>query len=313
MISLSNIAFKYPKKRDFSLSDISLEIKPGEIFTLLGPNGAGKTTLIRIISGLIIPQSGTVTVCGHDTQLNEYEARKAIGLVLGDERTFYYRLSGAQNLEFFGGLYGIGRGILKKRIPEVLGMVGLQDDAKLQYMRYSTGMKKRLSMARALLHSPPVLLLDEPNSGVDPQSAKTIREIIFNLKKESRTILLTTHDMQEAEKMSDKIGFLREGRLIKTGSLEEFKKIINKRRLEIEFEKVGDLSGVTIINGLIQRILDISPLASVSYINSTLVINYNGSFDMSRALGLVAEEGLDIIRTNTIEPSLEDIFIKLTE
>ncbi len=311
MLELSKISFHYPRRKDFSLSNISFEIKPGEIFTLLGPNGAGKTTLIRILSGLIIPQSGNVTVCNHDTQLSEYEARRAIGLVLGDERTFYFRLSGAQNLEFFGGLYGMRRPQLKERIREVLEMVGLQDDARLQYMRYSTGMKKRLSMARALLHNPPVLLLDEPNSGVDPKSAKTIREIIFDLKKNYRTILLTTHDMDEAEKMSDRIGFLKEGRLIKIGTLEEFKGIIKKRRLEIEFAEERGLSGAVTMENLIRRIIEISPLASVTINNSTLVINYNGSFDMSHVLGLVAEEGLNAIRTNTIEPSLEDIFIKL--
>jgi ABC-2 type transport system ATP-binding protein len=311
MIIIKDLCFNYPKKKDFALSEISCEIKPSEIFALLGLNGAGKTTLIRILSGLIIPQSGRVTVCGHDTQLNEYEARKSIGLVLGDERTFYFRLSGAQNLEFFGGLYGIKRARLKKRVMETLEIVGLQDDAKLQYMRYSSGMKKRLSMARALLHNPPVLLLDEPNSGVDPRSAKTIREIIFNLKKENRTMLLTTHDMEEAEKMSDRIGFLKEGKLIKIGSLEEFKAIIRKRRLEIEFDTEQGLIGATALENIVRRITDFSPLTSVKLNNSTLIINYNGSFDMSRVLGLVAEEGLKTVRTNTIGPSLEDIFIKL--
>ncbi|MCX6827145.1 MAG: ABC transporter ATP-binding protein, partial [candidate division Zixibacteria bacterium] len=145
MIILEEIDFKYPKRKQFALSGVSFAVQPGQIFTLLGPNGAGKTTLIRILSGLIIPQKGIASICGHDLQLDEYNARKSIGLVLGDERTFYFRLSGAQNLEFFGGLYGIKRQELKKRIIEVMGMVGLQDDAKLQYMRYSSGMKKRLS------------------------------------------------------------------------------------------------------------------------------------------------------------------------
>jgi len=219
MLTLSNINFKYPKRGKFALDDISFSIIPGEIFTLLGPNGAGKTTLIRILSGLIIPHEGKVDICGFDMLTKEYQARRMIGLVLGEERTFYYRLSGAQNLEFFGGLYGIKRSILKKKIVEVLEMVGLEDDAKLQYMRFSNGMKKRLSMARALLHNPEVLLLDEPNSGVDPLSAKSIRDIIFSLKKQNKTILLTTHDMEEAEKMSDHIGFLKDGRLIKIGKV----------------------------------------------------------------------------------------------
>jgi len=156
MHELKNISYKYPKKDGFALSDITFAIQSGEIFTLLGPNGSGKTTLIRIISGLILPKSGTVAICGHNIQTDEYKARKSLGLVLGDERTFYFRLSGAQNLEFFGGLYGIPRSQLKKKIVEALEMVGLEDNAKLQYMRYSTGMRKRLNMARALLHDPEV-------------------------------------------------------------------------------------------------------------------------------------------------------------
>jgi ABC-type multidrug transport system ATPase subunit len=257
------------------------------IFTLLGPNGAGKTTLLRIISGLIVPQSGTVTVCGYDMRTQEYQARACIGLVLGEERSFYYRLSGAQNLEFFGGLRGIPRGELKKQIVEMLQMVGLEKDAKLQYMRYSTGMKKRLALARALLHDPQVLLLDEPNSGIDPASARTIRE-----------------------RLSDRIGFLKEGKLLKVGTLAEFQSLGNKKRLEIDFN-VGGEPIESRLYLLSQRIKAVTALSAITTIDNRLAITYNGSFDMSAVLAEVSASGLEVVRTNTYTASLEDVFIQL--
>ncbi|MBW1959698.1 MAG: ABC transporter ATP-binding protein [Deltaproteobacteria bacterium] len=311
MITLKNITYKYPKKNGFALADIDFDIRPGEIFTLLGPNGSGKTTLIRIISGLILPKAGTVTICGHNIQTDEYRARKSLGLVLGDERTFYIRLSGAQNLEFFGGLYSLPRSQLKKRIMDALEMVGLEDNAKLQYMRYSTGMRKRLNMARALLHDPQVYLLDEPNSGVDPQSAKKIRDIIFSLKKQNKTILLTTHDMNEAEKMSDRIGYLKNGRLLKIGKIEEFKNIIARKSLEIVFEPPFANTEHTALNSLTAEIRQTTSCYSVEFRDNILRINYNGSFDVNKALNLISRSGLSIRKTNTREASLEDVFIKL--
>lgn len=313
MITISNVRFQYQRKKNFSIDSVSVSIPPGEIFSLLGPNGAGKTTLIRILSGLIIAQSGKVSICGFDLIENEYDARRSLGLVLGDERTFYFRLSGAQNLEFFGGLYGLNKGFLKKRIPEVLEMVGLKDDAKLQYMRYSTGMKKRLALARALLHDPPVFLLDEPNSGVDPKSARSIREIIFDLKGRGKTILLTTHDMNEADKMADRIGFLREGRLIKIGPVSEFKKVIKRNKLEIEFAGAYDVAALGRINHLIQILTDSAPFLSVAYNHPVMEIMHNGKFNLSQILKVVADEGPPIVRTSTVEPSLEDVFLKLAE
>nr|MBN2277574.1 ABC transporter ATP-binding protein [candidate division Zixibacteria bacterium] len=311
MIVLNNIIYKYPKKDGFALSEIFLSINPGEIFTLLGPNGSGKTTLIRIISGLILPRSGTVNVSGYDITSDEYKAKRSIGLVLGDERTFYFRLSGAQNLEFFGGLFGIPRSYLKKKIGETLEMVGLEDSAGLQYMRYSTGMRKRLNLARALLHNPQVYLFDEPNSGVDPHSVKRIREIILSLKRQNKTILLTTHDMNEAEKMSDRIGYLKNGQIVKIGRIDEFKRLIGKKGLEIDFDRVFSESDRPAILNLIEKIKRSSNCSSIEFRKNTILINYNGAFDLNLALSLISSSGYNIKRTATREASLEEVFIKL--
>jgi ABC-2 type transport system ATP-binding protein len=310
MIALDLISYRYPRRMQFALTDISVAICPGEIFTLLGPNGAGKTTLIRILSGLILPRSGTVTVCGYDMRTQEYRARACIGLVLGEERSFYYRLSGVQNLEFFGGLRGMPRGDLRKKIARMLALVGLDKDARLQYMRYSTGMKKRLALARALLHDPQVLLLDEPNSGIDPASARTIREMVTQQKAQGRTILLTTHDMTEAERLSDRIGFLKEGKLLKVGTLAEFQSLSNKKRFEVDFCRSGEVIEDR-LSSLAERIRSISALHSISTTEGRMVITYNGSFDMAAVLKEVSASGLEIVRTNTYAASLEDVFIQL--
>jgi ABC-2 type transport system ATP-binding protein len=311
MIILKDIEFKYPKKKMFSLAQISFSVKPGEIFTLLGPNGAGKTTLIRIFSGLILPRRGSVSICGYDIRGDEYNARKSIGLVMGDERTFYFRLTALQNLEFFGGLYGIRRSILREKVRYLLGLVGLQDDANLQFMRFSTGMKKRLNMARALLHDPPVLLLDEPNGGVDPHSARTIRETILSLKAENKTILLTTHDMGEAERLSDTIGFLKEGRLIKVGKVADYKELIGNKTLEIVFDRVRIPEDSSVISDLMEKIKPALPQGDIDFDNGILRISYNGSFDISKIFNIVLQQGMAIARADTIEASLEDVFIKL--
>ncbi len=310
MIRLNDIHYRYPKREEFGLKGVSFTVEPGMIFTLLGPNGAGKTTLIRILSGLILPQEGTVTICGHDLKFDESNARRCLGLVLGDERTFYFRLSGAQNLEFFGGLYGLDRAELRDRVADGLAKVGLQDDANLQFMRYSSGMRKRLNMARALLHDPPVLLLDEPTSSVDPESAQSIREIVLDLKRRGRTILLTTHDLTEAERMSDQVGFLKAGQLTKTGTVAEYKAMIRKKRLVIGFNTESDLSE---LDGQAMELLlrRATNLDSIHCSGRQLEINYNGGFDMNAVLAVVSQAGLPIVSTQTEEASLEDVFMAL--
>lgn len=292
------------------MKDVSFSIQPGEIFTLLGPNGAGKTTLIRILSGLILPSCGTVTICGQAMKKNTYRIRGEIGLVMGDERSFYFRLSGAQNLRFFGGLNGIKGSVLKQRVREVMQQVGLHKEAGLQFMRYSSGMKKRLSLARALLHDPQVLLLDEPNSSVDPESAAKIREIILTCRRRGKTILLTTHDMHEAERMSDRVGFLREGVLIKCGSVEEFRRLIGKRKLRIEFER-GVANTRTTLLELTGELQDTIAYEAMYCEDHRLTIEFNGSFDFNRVMRLVTSKGIPVTTANTIDPSLEDVFIKL--
>lgn len=310
MILLEAMEFRYPKRKRFSVSGVSFSVKAGEILSLLGPNGAGKTTLLRILSGLILPSSGTVVINNHNMLSDEAGARRSLGLVLGEERSFYYRLSGAQNLEFFGGLYRLHRRSLREDIGRLLALVGLESDAGLQYMRYSTGMKKRLALARALLHDPQVLLLDEPNSGIDPGSARAIRETICRLKHSGKTILLTTHDMTEAERLSDRIAFLNRGRLVRVGSIEEFRSTINRRQLDIRFRTDSPMTRES-LSRLTDLLQQIAPTAQATAFENGISIVYNGSFDMNAVLQTVCERGGELEQVRTSGPTLEDVFLKL--
>lgn len=233
MIVTKNLAKIYRKNgRILANANISITINKGEIFSLLGPNGAGKTTLIKILATLVIPTSGTAKVNGYDILKEENKVRRSIGLSTGRERSFYFRLTAKQNLEFFGSLQGLKGGELKARVEYVLRELGLYKDRK--YMKYSNGMKKKLSLARALLADPSVYLLDEPTCGIDPSAAQEIREMIKELRNKGKTILLATHNTDEAEKLSDTIGILKKGRLIKVGAPQDLKDLFREATIIIE-------------------------------------------------------------------------------
>ncbi len=225
--------FRVGKKRIVANDDISLHINEGEIYSILGPNGAGKTTFIKIVSTLIIPTSGDVLVDGRSVLKDEIYVRSCIGLSTGFERSFYYRLSGYQNLLFFGSLYGIPSRKLVSRINLLLEEFGLYHWRGVQYMKYSTGMKKKLSLIRALLHDPKVLIFDEPMSSVDPESTVKLREVITNLKQKGKTILIATHNIREAEALSDRIAIMKNGRIVAEGSPFELKHLLKKKVLRV--------------------------------------------------------------------------------
>jgi ABC-2 type transport system ATP-binding protein len=192
------------------------------VFGLLGPNGAGKTTTIKMLAGLIRPQAGTTRILGMDLTRQPLAVKAAIGHVYAN-MAFYPQMSGLDNLTFFGRLYRIEGKQLKLRVCEMLRFVGLWDERKKRVGKYSQGMKQRLGIARALLHEPSVLLLDEPTSGIDVQGVNTVRELIYHLRSQDKTILIASHQLGEIELISDSIGLLKGGRLIAVGSPREIK------------------------------------------------------------------------------------------
>ncbi|WP_018221340.1 ABC transporter ATP-binding protein [Salinispora pacifica] len=214
----------YPGRKDengapiAAVDDVSLRVGAGEIFGLLGPNGAGKSTTIRMIASLLEPTSGTVRVDGFDVRTDQIEVRRRLGVVLGGERSVYWKLTARQNLEYFAALHGASRRRSRTRIDEVLEQMDLLARADDYVESYSTGMRQRLVIARALLGRPTVLLLDEPTTGLDPHAATAVHEHIRQLKASGHTIILTTHYMEEADALSDRLGIIDGGRLIAEGT-----------------------------------------------------------------------------------------------
>ncbi|WP_433498659.1 ATP-binding cassette domain-containing protein [Sphaerimonospora sp. CA-214678] len=195
------------------VNDISFSVRPGELLSVLGPNGAGKTTTVRMLTGLLLPTSGTILLDGHDVVRDRKTASLACGFSLGGDSGLYPRLTARQNLTFFGLMYGLRGAALDRRADEMLETVNLSDRAGDVVGSFSRGMKQRLHLARSLLHDPTVLILDEPSSGLDPQSAAAMRALVADLSAEGRSILLTTHDMREAEELSDRIVLMKDGRI----------------------------------------------------------------------------------------------------
>jgi ABC-2 type transport system ATP-binding protein len=212
------------KRTTVAVDHVSLEVRAGELYGLLGPNGAGKTTLIRLLSTMIIPSSGRGAVFGVDLR-HSGQIRQMIGMATGDERSFYWRLSGRHNLEFFGVLCGLDANQNRRRAAELLDQVGLTEKADQPFRTYSSGQKQRLGIARALLHRPRMLFLDEPTRSLDPTATFRLHEFIETelLQREGMTILLTTHRLDEAERLSHRIGIMDKGRLCAHGTPDELR------------------------------------------------------------------------------------------
>jgi len=208
---------------DFTAVDhIELRVGRGEIYGFLGPNGAGKSTTIRMLCTLLKPTSGTAAVAGFDIDDDANEVRRRIGLV-SEKLIMYTRLTAEQNLSFFGKLYGIDDAELKPKIEELLDMVKLTPFKDRSVGGFSSGMRQRMNVIRALIHDPEIIFLDEPTTALDPQSTKFVRDTILELKKEGRTIILTTHIMEEADELSDRISIIDHGKIMATGTVSDLK------------------------------------------------------------------------------------------
>jgi ABC-2 type transport system ATP-binding protein len=199
-----------------ALDSVDLAIPEGEVHGLLGPNGAGKTTLCKILSTVLFPTSGRASVAGHDVVRETAAVRQTIGIVFGGERGLYTRLTARQNLEFWAAMYGLRGKALRRRVNVMLGQIGLAERADDRVEGFSRGMKQRLHLARGLIGDPRVVLLDEPTTGMDPVAAREFRSLVSQLRDDGRSVLLTTHDMAEAEAVCDRVTLIDNGRLLAT-------------------------------------------------------------------------------------------------
>ncbi len=202
------------RERFRAVDGIDLRVEPGEIFGVLGPNGAGKTTTLRMLATLLEPTSGEARVLGIDVRERPREVRARLGAMLSGERSLYWKLTARENLEYFAALYHVPPKDTRARIDRALAEVHLADRAEDYVERYSTGMRQRLALARALLPDPPLLILDEPTVGLDPQAARDLRERVRELRRQGRTVLLTTHYMEEADQLCDRVAIVDHGRIV---------------------------------------------------------------------------------------------------
>ena len=200
-----------------AVRDLNLRIPAGECYGLLGPNGAGKTTTVKMLSTLLEPTAGTALICGYDTVREGGEVRGNIGAMFAGERGMYWRLTGRENLELFGRMEYMPGSDIRTRSERLLKQMGLSERADELVETYSTGMKQRLNLARTLLHDPPVLMLDEPTAALDPAAARGTRQLIRDLGREGKAVLLTTHSMHEAEAICDRVGIIHRGSLVAEG------------------------------------------------------------------------------------------------
>src|SRR5664280_893476 len=285
MIDVSNL------KKSFgtieALKGISFNIPQGECYGLLGPNGAGKTTTISIMSTLIEPSEGEMSIAGYDLKKNPLECKKNIGVVT-QEIALYNELSAYDNLQFWGGLYTIPKLELKTRIDEIVNLLGLADRKNDKVKTYSGGMKRRINIASALLHRPKVLFMDEPTVGIDPQSRNLIFEVVEKLHKEGMTIIYTTHYMEEAERLCDRIGIIDNGEIIAEGTLDELRTLGSmKESVVISYTNLTD----ECYNAIEKKWKDLHRFEDTIHFYS---MNIQG--DLSKIILMCNEVGLDIMR-----------------
>ena len=220
MISCDDLSKQFG---DFwAVNGVSLDVQPGEVLVLLGQNGAGKTTTVRMLTAVLTPTRGRAKVAGYDVAREPEKVRSSVG-VLTEQHGLYARMTAEEYLDFFAQVYGISSDVKKARIAQLLEYFGLSSAAKRRTGEYSKGMRQKLALARALIHEPPVLLLDEPTSAMDPESARLVRDHIADLRSSQRTIIICTHNLTEAEYLADKIAVIYRGRTIIQGTVEEIK------------------------------------------------------------------------------------------
>lgn len=225
-----------------ALDDLSLQVEKGELFGLLGPNGAGKTTTLNILCGLLKPTSGSAKICGCDIQKESGKVKEQIGVCI-QETAIYPYLTGKENIELFGNLYGVDKATISTRRKVLLEKMGLAQDAKRRAGKYSGGMKRRLSLILSLINDPQIAFLDEPTVAMDPQSRHAVWDFLKELKKEQKTIILTTHYMEEAEELCDRVGIIDHGKLIAIGTPQD---LITKNQVKNLEEVFIKLTGRTI-------------------------------------------------------------------
>ncbi len=285
-----------------AVNAVTLSVPEGDVLALLGPNGAGKTTTVRMLTSILRPTSGWARVAGHDVVAEPAAVRRSVG-VLTEHHGLYMRMRAEEYLRFFGELYGLSAAVSQQRAARLLEQFGMRDALRKRLGEYSKGMRQKLALIRAMLHDPPVLLLDEPTSAMDPESARLVRDAIAALRAEKRTVVLCTHNLTEAELLADHIAVIRRGRIIAHGSPRELKRQWLGPAL-LELRTAGPLNGALgAISGL-ARVVEhgadwVRYLAEAPEVTNPQI------------LARLAGQGVGVVTLAEVPRSLEDVYLQV--
>ncbi|MGB7605711.1 MAG: ABC transporter ATP-binding protein [Lutisporaceae bacterium] len=300
----------FKKKQDTvtAVNNVSFKVKKGEAIGILGPNGAGKTTLIKMLTTILVPTSGKVTILGKDLIKDANEIRKKVNVVYGGDKGLYTRLSAKDNLKYFCNLYHVPVGQQKEKIERLLEMVNLSDVADRRIENFSRGMRQRLHIARGLINDPEILFLDEPTIGLDPVSSLSIRKLIKSLNENGMTIFLTTHYMQEAEEICDRVAIIRKGNMVLLDDVENVKVKFKKNYyIELTLGKNSD----SIITALKSSFINVN---TTDKNNDIILVTFESNDIVSVMQELPDILGVsEILDFNVKTGTLEDAYIEIIQ
>jgi ABC-2 type transport system ATP-binding protein len=304
------VLYPWQRANHLAVDHVSLRIAPGELYGLLGQNGAGKTTLIKMLCTALLPSSGSATVAGYDVVGQARQVRERIGLVSGEERSFYWRLTGRQNLEFFAALYHVPGSLARQRIDDLLRRVGLVEHADRPFRTYSSGMRQKLGIARGLLSAPQVLFMDEPTRSLDPISAQAMRRLVaeYVIGELECTVILATHSMAEAEELCDRLALVQSGRVVAEGTIAQLRAGL---RAGVSCELRVRHMAPELPDALrrLAGILEVTATRDDSTYLLQVMLSEEGPV-LASLLREVVESGADIYSCATRQVTLEEIYLQ---
>ncbi len=288
-----------------AVNGIDFSVLKGEVFGFLGPNGAGKTTTINMLTGLARPTSGSISIAGEDGIREIKRVQRIIGIV-PDESNLYDDLSGYENLVFCSALYGVRKAAREGRARELLELFGLADTGKKPFKAFSKGMKRKLTIAAGIIHDPEILFLDEPTTGIDVESARQIRRLVRELNDRGTTIFLTTHYIEEAERLCDRIGFIVGGKVVKIGTVSELMKDAQKESIvELTLGKDPSEFKTEVSEEFSDMSISMRP-------DNTIRIASREPIKLMPFMSFFSSRGIDVYEAKIIRPSLEEVFVEVT-
>ena len=285
-----------------AVDDVTLTVEAGSVLALLGPNGAGKTTTVRMLVSVLSPTAGRATVAGYDVVRDAAQVRAHVG-VLTEQHGLYTRMRALEYLDFFGQVYRLPAPQRRARALELMDRFGLGDALDRRLGEYSKGMRQKLSLVRAMLHDPPVLLLDEPTSAMDPESAKLVRDALLELRRDRRTIIITTHNLTEAQQLADRIAIIRKGRIVVNGTFAAL-------RAQMLGAPLMELRAASRLNGHAQLIEDLVDIESVG--EDWLRYRARAPVEVNpQVIRRLMEAGLGVVTLSEVPQSLEDVYLRV--